>query len=96
MLFDDTKSIISETIGQELITNLQIRAARALLGWSQTRLAEEAGVSVITVKRLEASLEGFHARFDIVMKVKVAVERAGVVFLDGADGFSHGVQLRTS
>jgi transcriptional regulator with XRE-family HTH domain len=75
-----------------LITNLQIRAARALLGWSQGKLAEEAGVSVITVKRLEAHAENFHARFDVVMKVKGAVERAGVVFL--GEGFSHGVQLK--
>ena len=51
---------------------------------------------MITVKRMEASPEAFHARFDIVMKVKTAVERGGVVFLEGADGFSHGVQLRTS
>ena len=78
-----------------MISNLQIRAARALLGWSQARLAEAAGVSVITVKRMEASPEAFHARFDIVMKVKAAVERGGVVFLEGTDGFSHGVQLRT-
>ena len=95
MPFYDTKSIKEETIGQDLISNLQIRAARALLGWSQAKLAEAAGVSVITVKRLEASPEAFHARFDIVMKVKTAAERAGVVFLDGADGFSHGVKLRT-
>ncbi len=79
-----------------MISNLQIRAARALLGWSQAKLAEEAGVSVITIKRMEASPDAFHARFDIVMKVKTAVERAGVVFLEGAHGFSHGVQLRTS
>jgi DNA-binding XRE family transcriptional regulator len=78
-----------------VITNLQIRAARALLGWSQAKLADEAGVSVITIKRMEASPEAFRARFDIVMKVKAAVERAGVVFLEGNDGFSHGVQLRT-
>ena len=57
-------------------------------------MAEAAGVSVITIKRMEASPEAFRARFDIVMKVKAAVERAGVVFLDGTDGFSHGVQLR--
>jgi hypothetical protein len=49
---------------------------------------------VITVKRMESSPEAFHARFDIVMKVKASVERAGVVFMEGADGFSHGVQLR--
>jgi DNA-binding XRE family transcriptional regulator len=76
-----------------MISNLQIRAARALLGWSQARLAEEAGVSVITIKRMEAQADAFHARFDIVMKVKAAVERGGVVFL--GEGFSHGVQLRT-
>lgn len=75
-----------------MITNLQIRAARALLGWSQAKLAEAAGVSVITVKRLEGSDEPFHARFDIVMKVKTAVESGGVEFL--GEGFSHGVQLR--
>ena len=77
-----------------MISNLQIRAARALLGWSQAKLAEEAGVSVITVKRMEASPAAFHARSDIVMKVKAAVERGGVVLLEGPDGFSHGVQLR--
>ena len=75
-----------------MITNLQIRAARALLGWSQQTLADEAGVSVITIKRLEAQDEDFRARYDIVVKVKAAVERAGVEIL-GA-GFSHGVQLR--
>ena len=75
-----------------MITNLQIRAARALLGWSQAKLAEEAGVSVITVKRLEAQNDDFRARYDIVMRVQGAVERAGVEFL--GEGFSHGVQLR--
>jgi transcriptional regulator with XRE-family HTH domain len=77
-----------------VISNLQIRAARALLGWSQTKLAEEAGLSVITVKRLEASDEQFQARFDTVMKVKDAVERAGVVFQVMPDGLVHGVSLR--
>jgi transcriptional regulator with XRE-family HTH domain len=77
-----------------MISNLQIRAARALLGWSQQKLAEEAGVSPITVKRLEASDEVFQARFETVMKVKDAVEAAGVVFRTGEDGLIHGVGLR--
>ena len=77
-----------------MISNLQIRAARALLGWSQQRLANEAGVSAITVKRLEASDETFQARFETVMKVKAAVEAAGVVFRAGEDGLIHGVSLR--
>jgi transcriptional regulator with XRE-family HTH domain len=77
-----------------MISNLQVRAARALLGWSQQRLADEAGVSAITVKRLEASEETFQARFETVMKVKDAVEAAGVVFRPGEDGLIHGVSLR--
>jgi transcriptional regulator with XRE-family HTH domain len=77
-----------------MISNLQIRAARALLGWSQQRLADEAGLSAITVKRLEASDETLRARFETVMKVKRAVETAGVVFRAGEDGVIHGVGLR--
>lgn len=77
-----------------MISNLQIRAARALLGWSQQRLADEAGVSAITVKRLEGAEETFQARFETVMKVKEAVEAAGVVFRAGEDGLVHGVSLR--
>jgi transcriptional regulator with XRE-family HTH domain len=77
-----------------MISNLQVRAARALLGWNQQRLADEAGVSAITVKRLEASDEVFQARFETVMKIKTAVEAAGVVFHAGQDGLIHGVSLR--
>lgn len=77
-----------------MISNLQIRAARALLGWNQTRLAEEAGVSPITVKRLEASEDPFQARLDTVERIKAAVERAGVVFQIQDDGLIHGVSLR--
>jgi len=77
-----------------MISNLQIRAARALLGWSQQRLADAAGLSAITIKRLEASDETFQARFETVMKVKQAVEAAGVVFRTFEDGTIHGVSLR--
>ena len=77
-----------------MISNLQIRAARALLGWNQQRLADEAGVSAITFKRLEASDDTFQAKFDTVMKIKGAVERAGVVFKVAEDGLIHGVSLR--
>lgn len=64
---------------------MQIRAARALLGWDQARLAKEAGVSVITIKRLEAAAGALPGRFETVMKVKRAVEAAGVEFLGGGD-----------
>ena len=68
-----------------VITNVQIRAARALLGWDQARLAKEADVSVITIKRLEAAEHELPGRYETVMKVKRAVENAGVEFLGGGD-----------
>jgi transcriptional regulator with XRE-family HTH domain len=93
-ILNDTKSIFLPGQRQALISNLQIRAARALLGWSQQRLADAAGLSAITVKRLEAADETFQARFDTVLKIKTAVEAAGVVFHAGDDGLIHGVALR--
>jgi transcriptional regulator with XRE-family HTH domain len=37
-----------------VVTVEQLRAARGLLGWSQSELTARAGLSVPTVKRLEA------------------------------------------
>jgi len=76
-----------------MITGIQIRAGRALLGWDQTTLAKAAGVALITVKRLEAAGEGIHAHFATVMKVKLALERAGVLFLGQESGLGWGVRL---
>lgn len=77
-----------------MITNRQIRAGRALLGWSQMILASRADVAPITVKRLEASDDGFQAQFSTVAKVKSALEDAGVVFLPDEGEARHGVRLR--
>jgi transcriptional regulator with XRE-family HTH domain len=78
-----------------MISGIQIRAARALLGWDQAKLAEVAGVSIITVKRLEAAGEDIHAHFATVMKVKTAFENAGVLFLGEESGLGYGVRLRS-
>jgi predicted transcriptional regulator len=77
-----------------MITSVQIRAGRALLGWDQATLAEVAGVSIITVKRLEAAGEDIHFHFTTVMKVKSAFENAGVLFLGKESGLGYGVRLR--
>ena len=77
-----------------MISGIQIRAGRALLGWDQAELAEVAGVSIITVKRLEAAGEDIHAHFATVMKVKSAFENAGVLFLGEESGLGYGVRLR--
>ena len=77
-----------------MISGIQIRAGRALLGWDQGKLAQASGVSVITVKRLEAAGEEIHAHFATVMKVKAAFEAAGVLFLGEESGLGYGVRLR--
>jgi transcriptional regulator with XRE-family HTH domain len=75
-----------------LITIEQIRAARGLLGWSQTELASRAGLSLPTVKRVEA---GFGPRVsdDARSKLQKAMETAGVVFID-ENGGGPGVRLK--
>lgn len=93
----ETIHIISDTLGlvASTVSNLQIRAARALLGWSQGQLAEESGVSLITIKRLESAPAGpLPARHATVMSVIEALERVGIDFLPQAGGYSHGVRLR--
>jgi DNA-binding XRE family transcriptional regulator len=77
-----------------MISGVQIRAGRALLGWDQAKLAEVADVSIITIKRLEAAGDDIHAHFATVVKVKSAFENAGVLFLGKESGFGYGVRLR--
>jgi transcriptional regulator with XRE-family HTH domain len=61
----------------------QLRAARALLGWSQETLAAQSGVSVPTIKRLEPGSGKLASRLDTVERLQRALEGAGVVFSDG-------------
>lgn len=57
-----------------------IRSARAALGWSQPDLAEQAGVSLVAIARLEAGLAS--PRLSTVSKLKEALSRAGVRVID--------------
>jgi predicted transcriptional regulator len=75
-----------------LITIEQLRAARALLGWSQTDLANRAALSVPTVKRLEGGF-GPHVSDEARIKMQKTLERAGISFID-ENGGGPGVRLR--
>jgi transcriptional regulator with XRE-family HTH domain len=55
-----------------------MRAARALLGIDQQRLAELAGISVPTVQRMEASEGNVRGVVDTLMKVVGALDNAGI------------------
>jgi DNA-binding XRE family transcriptional regulator len=75
-----------------VITIEQIRAGRALLGWSQSKLAEQAGLSLPTVKRVEAGT-GPHVSNEARMKLQHALEAGGVDFLP-ENGGGAGLRLR--
>jgi transcriptional regulator with XRE-family HTH domain len=61
-----------------MITAAQLRAARALLGLDQRQLAREAGVSLPTIQRMEASAGNVRGVVDTLTKVVEAVDRLGV------------------
>jgi DNA-binding XRE family transcriptional regulator len=71
----------------------QIKAARALLGWSQDVLAEAADVSIPTVKRLEAADGPLGGRGETAAKIIRAIVSGGAEFID-ENGGGPGVRLR--
>lgn len=75
-----------------MISSAQLRAARSLLGLSQTQVANAAGVSVPTVKRAEGG-GAIRASDAAVSAIRAALEAAGVVFL-AENGDGPGVRLR--
>jgi transcriptional regulator with XRE-family HTH domain len=75
----------------QMLTIEQLRAARGLLGWSQSKLAARAGLSLPTVKRVEADL-GPRVSDEARNKLRRALEAAGVDFID-ENGGGPGVRL---
>ena len=75
-----------------MLTIEQVRAARGLLGWSQSDLAKRAGLSLPTVKRVEAGT-GPRVSEEARTKLQRTLEFAGVVFID-ENGDGPGVRLR--
>jgi transcriptional regulator with XRE-family HTH domain len=71
----------------------QVRAARALIGWSQAKLADAAGVPVSLVERLETGAPDPVAD-EAIDKLRAALEAAGVVFIPKNGGGGIGVRLR--
>lgn len=76
-----------------MITGRQVRAARALLNWTQEMLAEKALVALTALKRLESE-RGLPVHETTREQVHNALEAAGVLFIDSDRG--RGVLLLTS
>jgi transcriptional regulator with XRE-family HTH domain len=77
-----------------LKTGNQLKAARALVGLSQTDVADRAGVHLNTISAMERrGPKLFTTSFDIVARVARVLEQAGVLFIAG-NGHGPGVVLR--
>ncbi len=80
-----------------MITSAQLRAARALLGIDQRRLAELSGLSVPTIQRMEASEGVIRGNVDSLMKLVGALNGAGIELIaEGAvsTGGGRGIRLK--
>ena len=77
-----------------MIGGAQIRAARALLGWSAVDLAQRGGVTRFTIQRLEQHDGVPPSRSQTLDEIQHAFEAAGVEFIGSPDD-APGVRLRT-
>jgi DNA-binding XRE family transcriptional regulator len=79
----------------DMITAAQLRAARALAGLDQRRLAEAAGLSVPTIQRMEASDGMVRGNVDSLMKLISALDAAGIALIgEGAVSTEGGRGVR--
>jgi len=73
----------------------QLKAARALLGIDQRRLAELCGLSAPTIQRMEASDGVIRGNVDSLVKVVAAFEAAGIELIgEGAPSLGEGRGVR--
>ena len=74
----------------DMITPRQIRAARALLGWSQQELADRAIISLNALTRLERGQ--VDSRLSTLTAVETALMKGGIEFIAAAEK-GEGVRL---
>ncbi len=72
-----------------MLTGEQLRAARAMLRWEQAQLAEKAGVSTDTIKRLEKVDGPLKAQDETLTAIRRTLELAGLDL--GHDGVRRAV-----
>ncbi|MEA2947271.1 MAG: hypothetical protein QOI40_2601 [Alphaproteobacteria bacterium] len=80
-----------------MITAAQLRAARALLGLDQRKLAELSGLSLPTIQRMEASEEVIRGNVDSLVKLVTALDAAGIELISDnavSTGGGRGVRLK--
>jgi transcriptional regulator with XRE-family HTH domain len=82
-------------LDRPLITAAQLRAARALLGIDQRKLAELSELSVPTIQRMEGSEDLIRGNVDSLMKLVGALDAAGILLIgEGSASASGGRGVR--
>ena len=82
-----------------MISSAQLRAARALLGIDQRKLAALSGLSLPTIQRMEASEGVIRGNVDSLMKLVGALEAAGIELIAenaSSTGGGGGVRLKAT
>jgi transcriptional regulator with XRE-family HTH domain len=77
-----------------MISSAQIRAARSLIGLSQSQVADATGLSIPTIKRAESEI-GLRASRAAIDAIRKALEAAGAIFI-AEDSEGAGVRVRKS
>ena len=75
-----------------MLTPEQLRAARALVGWSRDDLAKRSATSAETIKGFEG--RGTDPKMGTVYKWRRALEAAGVTFLEETETDGPGLRLK--
>jgi ribosome-binding protein aMBF1 (putative translation factor) len=86
---NDTESIVA----RRKMAGFQIRAARAVLGWSAEDLARASAVSLRTIRRAELTDVQTSMTVANDVSVRRALEAAGIEFIE-ENGGGPGVRLR--
>jgi len=63
-----------------VLSSSQIRAARALLGWSGTDLAKKSGIGITTLRRYELQKGIPSANTNVLLALIDTLEQAGIEF----------------
>lgn len=63
-----------------MISVSQIKAARTMLGWSASELAEKAGISPATIKKYEVQQGIPAANIKILLAIKNTLKEKGIEF----------------
>jgi hypothetical protein len=66
------------------------------LGWNQNELAEAASIGVATLRRLEVSDAQLRGSAQVIWRIQMALEEAGVEFIADDEFKGSGVRLKES